>query len=172
MLAASSQKPILLLLCCLQVRLSVVSHWHPLQQLHTLALIGLAFTAADAPALSAFLAAGSAVTLNSLTLGDQQGLSFLNDAALQGLGDSMARGARLQNLDLSGCIELTDAGRCLLLLLLATVCSSSGVGVSKGDMPGRWCYTPDLAGNNMCSEHDTMSVAVVSGLSVCNMLVL
>lgn len=130
-------KPLLLL--CLQVRLSVVSHWHPLQQLHTLALIGLAFTAADAPALSAFLAAGSAVTLTSLILGDQQGLSFLSDAALQGLGDSMALGApRLQNLDLSGCIELTDAGR-RLLLLWATLCSLGGVSVSNSKMSSRWC---------------------------------
>jgi hypothetical protein len=93
-----------------QVRLSVVSCWHPLQQLQSLALIGLAFTAADAPALAAFLAAGSAATLTSLILGDQQGLSFLSDDALQGLGGLMQRSSRLQHLDLSGCIELTDAG--------------------------------------------------------------
>jgi hypothetical protein len=90
--------------------MSVVSNWHPLRQLRSLALIGLAFTAADASALAAFLAAGSAVTVTSLILGDQQGLSFLSDAALEGLGELMRPGGRLQLLDLSGCIELTDAG--------------------------------------------------------------
>jgi hypothetical protein len=97
----------------------VVSSWHSLQQLQHLALIGLSVTAQDAPALTAFLAAGSAVTLTSLILGDQQGLSFLSDAALDGLGallssssscgsSSSSRG--LLVLDLSGCIEITDAG--------------------------------------------------------------
>ena len=60
----------------LQVRLNVLSCWHPLQQLHSLALIGLAFTAADAPALHAFLAAGSAHSLTSLVLGDTQVIIF------------------------------------------------------------------------------------------------
>lgn len=103
-----------------QVRLSVVSNWHSLQQLRSLSLIGLSFTAADAPALPAFLAAasagaGAAGTLTSLLLGDQQGLSFLSDSALQGLGGLLGgpSGCRLQVLDLSGCIELTDAGRCV-----------------------------------------------------------
>jgi hypothetical protein len=77
--------------------MSVVSNWHPLRQLRSLALIGLAFTAADASALA-------------LIMGDQQGLSFLSDAALEGLGELMRPGGRLQLLDLSGCIELTDAG--------------------------------------------------------------
>ena len=110
----------------------MVSSWHSLQQLQHLALIGLSVTAQDAPALTAFLAAGAAVTLTSLILGDQQGLSFLSDAALDGLGallsssgscggsrggssssscgssSSSSRGLRV--LDLSGCIEITDAG--------------------------------------------------------------
>lgn len=88
-----------------------MSCWHTLQQLQSLALIRLAFTAADAPALAAFLAAGSAATLTSLILGDHQGLSFLSDEALQDLGELMLpSSSRLQHLDLSGCIELTDAG--------------------------------------------------------------
>lgn len=84
--------------------------WHSLQQLHSLGLIGLAFTAADTSHLTAFLAAGSAATLTSLVLGDQQGLSFLSDNALEGLGSLLGPSCRLKVLDLSGCIELTDAG--------------------------------------------------------------
>lgn len=48
------------------------------------------------------------------------GLSFMSDAALEGI---KAVAASLQRLDLSGCIELTDAGarqgRCLPASLLA-----------------------------------------------------
>lgn len=95
----------------------MVSAWHSLQQLQSLALIGLSFKAADAPHLTAFLAAGSAATLTSLILGDQQGLSFLSDAALQGLGDLLSPSCNLRVLDLSGCIELTDAGGCREVLL-------------------------------------------------------
>lgn len=84
--------------------------WHSLRRLERLTLIGLSFTAAYAHHLTAFLQAGAASSLTSLVLGDQQGLNFLSDAALEGLGRLLGPAGKLQVLDLSGCIELTDAG--------------------------------------------------------------
>ncbi|WIA29665.1 hypothetical protein OEZ86_012149 [Tetradesmus obliquus] len=95
---------------CTKVRLNVLACWHSLRRLERLTLIGLSFTAADAHHLTAFLQAGAASSLTSLVLGDQQGLNFLSDAALEGLGRLLGPAGKLQVLDLSGCIELTDAG--------------------------------------------------------------
>jgi hypothetical protein len=78
--------------------------------LERLTLIGLAFAAADAHHLTAFLQAGPCSSLTSLVLGDQQGLNFLSDKALEGLGRLLNPAGKLRVLDLSGCIELTDAG--------------------------------------------------------------
>lgn len=84
---------------CTKVRLSVLASWHSLHQLASLALIGLAVAAADAHHLPAFLAAGPGISLTSLQLGDSQGLTFLSDSALQGVGALLAPALSLRRLE-------------------------------------------------------------------------
>eukprot|EP00882_Tetradesmus_deserticola_P027382 GHRQ01030288.1.p1 GENE.GHRQ01030288.1~~GHRQ01030288.1.p1 ORF type:complete len:130 (-),score=53.52 GHRQ01030288.1:611-1000(-) len=94
----------------MQVRVSVLACWHSLRCLERLTLIGLTFTAADVHHIVDFLTAGACSGLTSLVLGDRQGLNFLSDRALEGLGRLLGPAGKLRVLDLSGCIELTDAG--------------------------------------------------------------
>lgn len=93
-----------------QVKLSILSCCHSLTALQTLTLIGLSVNPNGSSSLNPFLAAGAALTLTSLVLGDQQGLSFLSDGALEGLGELLGPLGRIRVLDLSGCIESTDIG--------------------------------------------------------------
>lgn len=94
----------------MQVHLTVVSYWHGLTQLRSLSLINVCYVATDATCLYNFLAAGAAANLTSLVLGNSQGLSFLSDNVLQGLGQLLGPHKALKVLDLSGCIDVTDAG--------------------------------------------------------------
>eukprot|EP00775_Hariotina_reticulata_P011095 gene11095-11249_t len=100
---------------CSKVHLTVVSYWHGLTQLRSLSLINVCYVATDATCLYNFLAAGAAANLTSLVLGNSQGLSFLSDNVLQGLGQLLGPHKALKVLDLSGCIDVTDAGMQQLL---------------------------------------------------------
>lgn len=53
---------------CRRVRWSVLSAWHGLRELSSLALVGLSVTATDAPALAGMLAAGCGEGLTRLVL--------------------------------------------------------------------------------------------------------
>lgn len=102
----------------------MLASWHSLTRLQQLTLVGLAFSAADTHHLHSFLAVGAAASLTSLVLGDQQGLNFLGDRALEGLGQLLGPQRKLKVLDLSGCIELTDQG---VLLAAATAAPVAAV---------------------------------------------
>lgn len=88
-----------------QVRWSSLSSLSSLTGLTALSLIGLSYQETAATQLGATLAATR--RLRSLVLGDARGLCFISDAALCGIG---AVGGSLVDLDLAGCIELTDGG--------------------------------------------------------------
>lgn len=88
----------------------MLSCWHNIKKLKTLTLIGLSANPTDMNHLKPFLAAGAAQHLTALVLGDHQGLSFLSDGALEGLGNLLGPVGKIRVLDLSGCIELTNAG--------------------------------------------------------------
>ena len=91
------------------MRWSLLSHLHPLTSLHHLSLIGLSYLASDAEQLTSFLAAGSCSTLRHLVLGNGLRLSLMGDEALAGF--SSLECEELEVMDLSGCMEITAAGK-------------------------------------------------------------
>ncbi|GBF95996.1 hypothetical protein Rsub_08811 [Raphidocelis subcapitata] len=93
---------------CRKARWSVLSSWHALR-LESLTLVGLTATPADVSALADLLAAGCGEGLTRLVLGDACSLSFVPDAAI-GAALCACSPRALRRLDLSGSLELTDAG--------------------------------------------------------------
>lgn len=87
--------------------------WHGLRNLSSLTLISLAFPE-DSAELAAMLASGCGAQLTQLVLGDNMTLSFIRDVAVQAV-PSHCKSLKL--LDVSGCMELTDAGGWVGLLL-------------------------------------------------------
>ncbi|KIY98511.1 hypothetical protein MNEG_9454 [Monoraphidium neglectum] len=90
------------------VRWSVLGSWTALR-LTSMELVGLSCGPPDAGALAAMLGAGCGATLQRLVLGDARTLSFVPDLAVAAALRACSPSA-LRHLDLSGCLEVTDAG--------------------------------------------------------------